>query len=479
MTQTDDTSCRSALSLLVSSPGSLVSSGREPRATLAPSTERLWYKALPMHVTTAETPAPQAFAVGRSAGGRWAVAVVVTLVMSVSYIDRQTLAALAPTVTKALAISLEQYGWVLSAFSLAYLVAAPLAGAVLDRAGARKGLVFAVLAWSLVAAGHALVPSFGVLVLLRILLGTAEAPSFPGAAQTMKRILPPAERSMGIGLLFTGSSLGAMVAGPLAIGLFHISGGWRTAFLGTSLLGLAWIPLWWAVTRAPDVRAALATKETAAPAAPFLGLSLLANSGVARAVTLVVFAAPSIMFGLNWSSHYLEGTFGLGQTALAGYIWMPPLGFDLGAIAFGALASRADRRKARGGPGATSTSHVGLMAGAALLASSMTLVPLLAHGPWGGMALTATSLAGGGGIFALLTGDMLTRVRASDAAAAGGLTASAQSLAYIVANPLVGRAVDTRHSYALVLVVLGAVVLPAMLAWAVWPVRPRQDEAPA
>ncbi len=123
---------------------------------------------------------------------------------------------------------------------------------VLDRTGARRGLVFAVLAWSAVAAGHALVPSFAALVALRVLLGTAEAPSFPGAAQTIKRILPPAERSMGFGLLFTGSSLGAMIAGPLAIGILGFAGGWRLAFLGTSLVGLAWIPLWLFVTRSRE-----------------------------------------------------------------------------------------------------------------------------------------------------------------------------------------------------------------------------------
>ena len=81
----------------------------------------------------------------------------------------------------------------------------------------------------------------------------------------------------------------------------------------------------------------------------------------------------------------------------------------------------------------------------------------------------ARCLAGGGGIFALLTADMLARVHPTQVSAAGGLTAAAQSLAYIVASPLVGRAVDHTHSYAVVLVVLVAIVPPAMLAWTLWP----------
>ena len=407
---------------------------------------------------------------------RWGVALVATLVMSVSYIDRQTLAVLGPTVVKGLGLTFEQYGWVLSAFSFAYLIGAPLAGAVLDRTGARRGLVFAVVAWSVVAAGHALVPSFAVLIGMRILLGAAEAPSFPGCAQTMKRILPSEERSVGFGLLFTGSSIGAMIAAPLAIGINRASGNWRLAFLGTAAIGLVWIPLWMFVTRSSAVREALATgaversagdAREGRPGRP--GYALLLTAPVARAVMLVVFTAPCIMFGLNWSSHYLTEACGLSQDALARYIWLPPLGFDLGAVLFGALASRSDKR-AR-----AASSHVGLMAAAAFLALSMAAMPLV-HGPWPATLLTTSCLAGGGGIYALLTADMLARVAPSVVSTAGGLTAAAQSLAYVVANPLIGRAVDRTQSYALVLVVLGAMVPPAVLAWAAWPVRARRRE---
>jgi ACS family hexuronate transporter-like MFS transporter len=398
---------------------------------------------------------------------RWAVAAVATLVMGVSYIDRQTLAAISPTVIKALSISREQYGWVLSAFSFSYLIGAPLAGAVLDRTGARRGLVYAVLVWSLVAAGHALVPSLAVLLGLRVLLGTAEAPSFPGAAQTMKRILPPGERSIGFGLLFTGSSVGAMIAGPLAIRILDATGGWRAAFLGTALLGLLWIPLWMIVTRPPAVRDALATRDAgeyagAAPSYP----ALLASGAVGRAVMLVLFTAPSIMFGLNWSSQFLADTFDVTQSAIAHYIWLPPLGFDIGAVAFGAVASRADKRM----PAGVRKSHTLLLGCAAALSAAMTAMPLT-RDPWIAIGLVSISLAGGGGLFAMLTADMLARVHPSHVSTAGGLAAAAQSLAYVVANPLVGRAVDHTHTYATVLLLLGGVVPPAFVAWSVWPLK--------
>src|SRR5205814_9590873 len=93
----------------------------------------------------------------------WTVAIVAMLTMTVSYIDRLTLAVLAPSVTKALHITETQYGWLQSAFSIAYLVATPLSGWWIDRIGARRGLVGSILVWTAVSALQALAPGLGSL----------------------------------------------------------------------------------------------------------------------------------------------------------------------------------------------------------------------------------------------------------------------------------------------------------------------------
>jgi hypothetical protein len=49
------------------------------------------------------------------------------------------------------------------------------------------------------------------------------------------------------------------------------------------------------------------------------------------------------------------------------------------------------------------------------------------------------------------------------------MTAAAQSLAHIIAGPLVGSAVDRTHGYASALVVLGLAVVPTSLAFVLWP----------
>src|SRR5438067_1739372 len=102
---------------------------------------------------------------------RWALVALAGLAMAISFLDRQTLAVLAPTVSKALGLSNTEYGWASSAFGLAILVGTPLSGILLDRVGVRPGLLWAVLAWSLVSAAHGLAAGFASLILLRVLLG--------------------------------------------------------------------------------------------------------------------------------------------------------------------------------------------------------------------------------------------------------------------------------------------------------------------
>ncbi len=388
----------------------------------------------------------------------WAIGLVATAVMAVSYVDRQTFAALSPTVCRDLGIGQAAYGALVASFSLAYLLGAPLAGWLLDGFGARRGLVVALFAWSAVSALHALVPGIAALFLLRVALGAAESPSFPGAAQSVQRSLPPKHRSAGFGLLFTGSSVGAMIAAPLAIRLSGLFG-WRFAFLGVACVGLAWIPLWFTVTRSPRARAALESGPPAAAPAPMADLvSLAGTPAVLRGLLLIVASAPAVNFLLNWLPKYLVAERGVTQQGLAAYLWVPPIAWDLGAVAFGVIASASGGIVRRG--------HLAL---ASALCAAIALFPL-EPSPWGVTGLACVSMAGGGGVFALLTADMLARVDRSRISSAGGLCAAAQSLAYILANLLIGAVLGAGQSYAAVLVTLGLAVLPGAIAWLSWPV---------
>jgi ACS family hexuronate transporter-like MFS transporter len=264
-------------------------------------------------------------------------------------------------------------------------------------------------------------------------------------------------------MLFTGSSIGAMVAAPLAIALLTRAS-WQLAFVGTAAVGLAWIPLWLWVSGSPGARAALDRREETAivPKEPWM--RLLRDPSVLRGVLLVVAISPLGSFALNWLPQYLVSDRHLTQAELGKYLWVPPLFLDLGAVGFGVLASRREGRRAD-----DHSSHRDLVAIATAAALAIAFMPL-APGAWSALGLMSITMLGAGGISALLTSDMLTRVSPSRVSSAGGLCASAQSLAYIVANPLIGFVIDRTHSYTLVLAALGMFVLPGAVTWLVMPV---------
>lgn len=406
----------------------------------------------------------------------WALVIAATATMTISYIDRQALAVLAPTITRELHISETRYGLLASAFSLAYLVGAPFAGRWIDRVGARRGLLAAVLVWTVASALHALAPGFAALVVFRVLLGFAESPSFPGASQTVHRALPPAQRPRGVGVLFTGSSIGSMIAPPIAVALMGAFG-WRGALLMSALSGLVWIPLWMGVAWRSPGREVLDAAPEEEPVEVAAGAyrdatvrgraawSPWRDPAVVRTLALIVASSPAIGLVLTWSAKYMVRVWHVTQAGVAAYIWLPPLMFDLGSVAFGDLAARLARHRsnARGG------THPLLVAASATLAVGGTLAMTVATSPWMAMGFAGVAMFGGGGTYAMITADMLARIPAHGVSTAGGWCASAQSLAFVGAHLLIGRGVDAYGGYREVLVGLALWVVPGALAWLAWP----------
>jgi ACS family hexuronate transporter-like MFS transporter len=398
----------------------------------------------------------------------WSLAVGATLTMAVSYFDRQAFAALSPTIRPALGMDMTQLGFLGSGFAWAYMIGSPLAGRLIERVGPRRGLPGAVVTWSIVAALHALAPGFGALLGLRIALGFTESPSFPGAAKTVERALPPNDRARGFGLLFTGSSFGALAA-PFVATALETRFGWRVALLGTAFVGLAWIPMWLFLTRSKDARAALDVATPPSPEERGLTpiLDALKHKAVQRAAVVVLASAPTVGFVLTLSPIYLATVEKVAQADMPKYLWIPPVLFDIGALAFGHLAS-VHARKNGGQPARLLFFLCGL------LGSTLALV-LVIPGPYAAAVIAGAALAGVGGLFAIFTSDMLSRVPVRLVSTSAGITAASQSLAHIVSLPLAGYAIDKTGSYVLAISTLSAFVMPGVVAWLVWKPPPMRE----
>ena len=75
---------------------------------------------------------------------RWLMLAFAFVATVINYLDRQTLATLAPVLRAELRLSNADYGWIVAAFSVTYAVCAPFAGLLIDRIGLYRGITLAI-----------------------------------------------------------------------------------------------------------------------------------------------------------------------------------------------------------------------------------------------------------------------------------------------------------------------------------------------
>src|SRR5439155_27319310 len=105
-----------------------------------------------------------------------------------------------------------------------------------------------------VSAATGLATGFVSLIAFRLLLGMAEAANWPAAIRIVARAMEPRERSLANGIFTSGTSIGALVAPALILGIASAMG-WRWAFILLGAAGAVWFIGWIMSTRAPELRA--------------------------------------------------------------------------------------------------------------------------------------------------------------------------------------------------------------------------------
>ncbi len=192
---------------------------------------------------------------------KWGVCLLLFLATTLNYLDRQTLAILAPTVQKEIHIDNEGLGWLFSVFYYAYTFSQFGVGVLLDRYHLRWAYGLGVLAWSATCALTGLASGFYAFIAFRLLLGVTESLNWPAALRVVSRALPPEDRQLGNGIFTSGTSIGALIAPVMILGIAGAFG-WRWAFVGVGALGAVWFAGWTSFTGSPR----LARVWTAGPA---------------------------------------------------------------------------------------------------------------------------------------------------------------------------------------------------------------------
>jgi ACS family hexuronate transporter-like MFS transporter len=262
----------------------------------------------------------------------WIAPSVMMLCTLLAYIDRQTLAVLSPMILQDTGLTAENYADALSAFSVAYMIANPLWGAILDYIGLRLGMFIAVSIWTLASLSHAWVTGLIGFAIARTILGAGEGAAFPGGFRTAIDSLPPSKQSRGMALAYSGASLGTILT-PIMVTPFALAFGWRTAFLITGFLGSAWLAMWWKVAR-PPMLAATSRKDS-----QFVWPNLFDRRSL-----LVMSTFGLGGFGLGISIYlaplYLNRALGFTQSELGKLLWIPSLGYEAGYFFWGWVSDR-------------------------------------------------------------------------------------------------------------------------------------------
>ncbi len=183
---------------------------------------------------------------------RWMVIALLTGVSFTSYVQRMNISVAKKFMMPELGLTDIQMGQVFASFLIGYTLFQIPTGVWGDRRGPRIVLALAAATWGIATVLTGFLPgtvvtglaAFGVLLVVRFLLGVGEAATYPVAARAVANWTTASERGLGNAVMIGGLSLGSAVTPPL-IAWLMVRTGWRDSFYLVSALAFAMAALWW------------------------------------------------------------------------------------------------------------------------------------------------------------------------------------------------------------------------------------------
>jgi ACS family hexuronate transporter-like MFS transporter len=279
---------------------------------------------------------------------RWWIAILVTVAIAISYLDRLTLSVAVDAVRKDIPISDGAFSRLNIAFLLAYGLMYMGGGRLIDVLGTRRGFFLVMVFWSLACASHGLAMGFWMLAASRFALGLGEGGGFPAATKAVAEWFPVRERSSAMGLINAGTAVGSVIAPPL-IAAIVINIGWRWVFFLTGGAGLLWT-FWWLWDYyeptehprvSPQERDEVLAQRSTATGEDDGGtwLSLLGRRAVWGLVLAKFLSDGAWFFYSFWLPKYLLDVRGFDMKSVGYYAWIPYAASGVGSLCGGAFSS--------------------------------------------------------------------------------------------------------------------------------------------
>ena len=153
-------------------------------------------------------------------------------------------AGLLPFIARDLAGTVTLAGFVVTAYSLAYAIGAPILSAAAGTLDRRLLLCCAMLAFVAGNLAAAASSGFAALVAAHVLMGAAAGLYVSTAQAAAVALSGPDQRALAISVVFAGTTFAVALGAPLG-SLIAGLWGWRGTFLAVGVLGIACATVLW------------------------------------------------------------------------------------------------------------------------------------------------------------------------------------------------------------------------------------------
>ncbi|VIO67437.1 MFS transporter [Bradyrhizobium ivorense] len=280
-----------------------------------------------------------------------------------AYIDRVNVGFAALTMNGDLGISPYIFGLGAGVFFLGYFVCEIPSNLVMAKVGARRWISRIMISWGVIAVAMALVQGPASFIVIRFLLGAAEAGFFPGVILYLTYWFPQQYRARMIAAFIVAVPVSLALGGPVSTAILQMDGvaglkGWQWLFilegLPTILVGLVFLKVmpdrpgeakWLSSEERSWLQNALDSEARAVAGAH--GLSLLRSLADVRVLALafIWFANTTANLGLAFFLPQILKGLGLTDMQTGITTSIPYIFGTLGIIAFGFFSDRYNERR--------------------------------------------------------------------------------------------------------------------------------------
>jgi ACS family D-galactonate transporter-like MFS transporter len=416
---------------------------------------------------------------------RWRIAWLVGAGVLINFLDRISLSVAAPQLQLTFSLTAAQMGLLFSAFFWSYAILQIPAGLLLDRFGVARVGRWGALLWSVASIMTACAGGFAGIFAARLLLGIAEAPSFPLNAKATGYWFPRGERALSTALFDAAAKFSNVIGVPL-VALAVVMLGWRWGFGLAGALSFAYFIAFRWLYRDPSKHPGLTHEEreyivtngatpegrlsTSRPAGMLI--YLLGNRKIWG--LSIGFAAYGYCFYLflTWLPGYLVHTMHMSILQSAGYAAIPWIFATLSDLLVGGwLIDHLIRKGFDDTRVRKSVLLIGMCGGLAVFGATTTENPLLAIG-WITIALSGLAAAApvGWSLPSLIAPK-------NGVGAVSGIMNFANNLMGVVAPIVTGYILGRTQSFAMAFTVAGVVLLvgAASFYFLLGPIEPIPD----